>query len=489
MRVLCLLTLVVTTAFSKELVFSKQEYENGAVHESIMEAKHTSWNRQREAGQMNSSQYSTLNVPYIPCVGGLATVVPGDANQTFKCHNMDLYDFKSHADMGSFVGEGSSSWGWTEPSSGREFVAIGQADGTAFLEISPAGRLIYLGRLPQQSVFSIWREIRSYKNYMLIGSEAVGHGIQIFDMTKLLSIDPAQPRNFSTTTDLTGLFNDLPVGRSHNVVVNEELDYAVAVGAQPRNSTCRAGLIFIDLSDPSKPTSPGCAGQDGYVHDAHCLVYHGPDSRYEGRDICYGYNEDTLTIYDVTHKTGVNSSTVISKLSYAGARYTHQGWTIDTNWQTHILLDDELDEEYRTGLASDGFPVTYVIDITNLERPIQTGYYKSKALSIDHNQYVYDGLSYQSNYGAGIRVLDVSSVPLDPTGAGIEEVAYFDIYPEDDGEVNGGVIDFVGTWSHYANFPSGYIMVNTIERGVFIVKMNQFEKRGRGRHTRKPRNA
>lgn len=208
---------------------------------------------------------------------------------------MDLLDFKSHADLGSFAGEGSSSWGWTSDD-GREFAAIGQADGTAFAEVTPEGKLQYLGRLPQQSVFSIWREIRGYKNYVIIGSEAVGHGVQIFDWKKLLDVDPAQPKNFSTTTDLTALWNELPVGRTHNVVVNEELDYVVAVGAQPRNSTCRAGLIFIDMKDPSNPTSPGCDGQDGYVHDAQCIVYHGPDTRYEGRDVCYGYNEDTLTM-------------------------------------------------------------------------------------------------------------------------------------------------------------------------------------------------
>jgi hypothetical protein len=43
-----------------------------------------------------------------------------------------------------------------------------------------------MGRLPQYSVPSIWREIRSYKHYMIIGSEAVGHGIQIFDMKKVI---------------------------------------------------------------------------------------------------------------------------------------------------------------------------------------------------------------------------------------------------------------------------------------------------------------
>lgn len=397
---------------------------------------------------------------------------------------IDYYDFKSHADLGSFVGEGSSSWGWVGPD-GREFVAIGQADGTAFAEINKKGKLVYLGRLPQQSVFSQWREIRSYKDYIVIGSEALDHGIQFFDMNKLLDIDPQNPVNFSTTADVTGLFTDLPIGRTHNVVVNEELGYIVSVGAQPRNDTCGAGLIFIDISDISNPVSPGCAAQDGYVHDAQCVVYRGPDSRYYGRDICYGYNEDTLTIYDVTDKSGVNSSTVISRTPYVGASYTHQGVVIDLNWQAYLLLDDELDEEDLAGPAADQYPVTYIFDIQDLENPVNTGFYKSPQKSIDHNQYVYDGLVYQSNYAAGLRVYDISGIPEDPTGGNVEEVAYFDIYPEDDD--TDGLIDFVGTWSHFAGFPSGYIMVNTIERGVFIVKMNQFEKKGHGKQWNKPR--
>lgn len=67
---------------------------------------------------------------------------------------MDLYDFLNHADLGSAEGEGSSSWGWT--SGDREFGAIGQADGTAFVEITKDGKMEYLGRLPQQSEPSIW---------------------------------------------------------------------------------------------------------------------------------------------------------------------------------------------------------------------------------------------------------------------------------------------------------------------------------------------
>lgn len=138
--------------------------------------------------------------------------------------------------------------------------------------------------------------------------------------------------------------------------------------------------------------------------------------------------------------------------------------------------------------AADGRPVTYIWDVKDLTRPKQTGYYKSSQVSIDHNHYVVGSKLYQSNYGAGLRILDVSSVRRDPSGKGVREVGFFDgmrtpknqfllrmlttrlVYPEDDNEPNGGVLDYVGSWSSYAFFKSGWIVVNTIERGVFVVK-------------------
>ena len=114
---------------------------------------------------------------------------------------------------------------------------------------------------------------------------------------KLLDIDPAYPITFDNDYDLTGLYTDLPLGATHNVVIHEEKNYAVAVGARPRDSVCASGLIFFDLTDPSQPRTLGCNGMDGYVHDAQCLTYNGPDGRFHGHDICYGYNEDTLTMY------------------------------------------------------------------------------------------------------------------------------------------------------------------------------------------------
>lgn len=115
-------------------------------------------------------------------------------------------------------------------------------------------------------------------------------------MSKLVNIDPKKPVTFNLKTDLAGFWNDLPLGRTHNVVVHERSQFGVAVGAAPRSSACRSGLIFFDLKDVANPKTLGCAAGDGYVHDAQCLTYKGPDKRFQGKDICYGYNEDTLTM-------------------------------------------------------------------------------------------------------------------------------------------------------------------------------------------------
>lgn len=461
---LSLSALAAAREMSKDTVKAAKLYDSGIKHMNNIALKEEVWAAQEQAGVYESSQYAEI-AEFSECLNG--TVVTG-ANK-FRCKNIDLYHFLSHSALGSSLGFGSSSWGWTS-ADGREFIAIGQQDGTAFAEITKEGKLSYLGRLPQVSTPSKWREIRAQGDLMIIGSEAVDHGIQIFDMKKLLTLDPAKPKTFDKLKDLVGHYNKLPVGRTHNVVTNPKGNYIYSVGAQPTSDKCRAGIIFIDISDPSNPTNAGCASEDGYVHDAQCVFYKGPDTQYNGREICYGYNEDTLTIYDITDK---KKPVILSITSYEGAAYTHQGSLLDVEDQHYLLLDDEYDEYDKVGPGIPGNPITYIWDISSLKKPKQTGLYKSGAKGIDHNQYVANGFAYQSNYGTGLRVLDVRSIPSDPTGASVKEVGFIDVYPDDDNQPGGGSVSFVGTWSSYALFKSGYIFINTMERGGFVVKLHE----------------
>lgn len=143
-----------------------------------------------------------------------------------------------------------------------------------------------------------------------------------------------------------------------------------------------------------------------------------------------------------------------------------RSWVLDPEWQQYLILDDELDEVNGAGAAADGNAVTYIWDVSDLKNPKQTGLFKTPGVTIDHNQYIANGKVYQSNYGAGLRIVDISSIPTDPTGGSVKEVGFFDIYPEDDARAGGGALSFVGSWSSYGLFPSGNIIINTIERGA-----------------------
>ena len=63
----------------------------------------------------------------------------------------------------------------------------------------------------------------------------------------------------------------------------------------------------------------------------------------------------------------------MSKTSYVGVTYTHQGTVLDPNWQEFLVLDDEYDEEENLDSdnpALDLYPVTYIFDIRSLEKPV-----------------------------------------------------------------------------------------------------------------------
>ena len=367
----------------------------------------------------------------VPCVGGFAGVYP--------CNNVDLLAFMPLASIGG--GSGNDVWGWTDSGSGREFALMGLSNGTSFVEITNPLAPIYLGRLPTHTSNSSWRDIKVYNNHAFVGSEASGHGMQVFDLTNLLNVT-TPPVIFSETAHYNGF------GNSHNIVINEGSGFAYAVGT----NTCSGGLHMVNIQNPASPTNAGCFSSDGYTHDAQCVNYTGPDPDHQGQEVCFNSNEDTLTLANVTNKA---SPTLIVKKGYTQSGYTHQGWLTDD--QKYFLLDDELDE------LNFGFNTrTRVWDVTDLDNPVIIGVFNGTTAAIDHNQYVKGNYSYQADYRAGMRILDITNV----ASGSLSEVAYFDIYPTSNSA------SFNGAWSVYPYFPSGVIVVSGIEQGLFVLQAN-----------------
>ena len=47
---------------------------------------------------------------------------------------------------------------------------------------------VYLGKLPTHTSSTTWRDVKVYNNYAFIVSEAGGHGMQVFDLTRLRDV-------------------------------------------------------------------------------------------------------------------------------------------------------------------------------------------------------------------------------------------------------------------------------------------------------------
>ena len=84
-----------------------------------------------------------------------------------------------------------------------------------------------------------------------IGDGEAGHGLQVFDLTRLRGV--SEPRMWTEDAHYAVF------GRAHNVAINEDTGYADAVGS----NTCSGGLHMIDIRDPKVPVFAGCVADDG----------------------------------------------------------------------------------------------------------------------------------------------------------------------------------------------------------------------------------
>jgi len=386
-----------------------------------------------------------------PIVGADVRCEDGGADM-WGCDSVDLVSFLPVSQIGGAPGIGlNDMWGWYDEETGKEYALVGRNDGTSFIDVTDPSNPIYLGDLPktEEARISVWRDIKVYENHAYIVADGAGeHGMQVFDLTRLRDLTEAQM--FEPDFLYTG------IASSHNIVMNEETGFAYAVGASGGGETCGGGLHMIDVRSPKEPEFAGCFADGvtgrrgtGYSHDAQCVSYIGPDPDYQGREICIGANETALSFSDVTDKENPVS---ISTVSYPNVAYAHQGWLSPD--QTLFFANDEGDEPQ--GLVET--TRTLVWDVSDLDDPVLLTEYFATTTETDHNLYILDDLMYQSNYGAGLRIIDIS----DPDN--IHEVGFFDTDPD---------LGCCGSWSNYPYFRSGAVGVTGGRGGFFMVKKHE----------------
>lgn len=368
------------------------------------------------------------------CTNGFAGIYP--------CNNVDLL---AHMDFpqigGNNATDGNDSWGWTDPLNGKEYAIMGCTSHTAFIDITNPINPIYLGKVnSHNNISSIWRDIKVYNNYAFIVSEASGHGMQVFDLTRLRNV--TTPQTFLPDTRYSGF------GNCHNIAINEATGFAYCIGS----NTFSGGAHVVNIQDPLNPTFSFGYSSEGYTHDAQIVMYTGEDTEHVGKEIYFGCNEDKVIVLDVTDKS---NPILISTFFYSNTAYTHQGWL--TQNQKYYIVGDELDE------LDFGFNTrSVVIDMSDLDNPILKFDYSGATPAIDHNGYTTNDKFHLANYRAGYRVMDISQIDNEE----MTEVAFLDTYPANNNA------QFNGAWSVYPYFSSGTIVVSDIDRGLFLVRLD-----------------
>jgi len=390
-----------------------------------------------------------------PSIAGAEVTCENGMAKEWECGNTGILSYMPISAIGGVRGTMiSGNWGWTDPETGKDYAIIGRNDGTSYVDVTDPSHPRYLGDLPKPASanVAIWKEIKTLGNYALVVSDGAGHhGIQIFDLRHLRTVKT--PQTFTPDAWYDALYS------IHDIMTNDGSGFAYAVGSNGGGETCGGGYHMIDMRDPLHPVFAGCfadtkTGRNltGYTHDGLCRMYHGPDARYTGKEICIGSNETALSISDVTDK---KNPVILSRATYPDVGYTHQGWW--TEDMRYFYVDDELDETGGKGDAAKATR-TLIFDMAKLDDPVFVGPFLGTTKASDHNLYVKGNRMYQSNYMAGLRIIDITD-PVKP-----REVGFFDVAPG----VNAP--GFSGTWNNYPFFKNGAILVNNMESGIFMIR-------------------
>ena len=358
------------------------------------------------------------------------------------CKGIDLMSVRAWDELGGSggFGNGNDCWGWVKEE--REFVLYGRSNGLAVVEVTDPVNPVYLANLPTHSSPSLWRDVKVYNNHAFIVSEAGGHGMQVLDLNVAIAGGGGQALQMLETAHFDGF------GHAHNIAMNESTGYAYPVGTNEASG----GLLMINVQDPLNPVLEG-SWNGNYVHDAQVVVFDGEDQNYVGREIAFlsgGYGG--FYIVDVTDKTDPQT---LSSFTSSDFVYTHQSWLTEDH--RYMFICDEIDE-----INNGGNTRTYIVDLLDLENPVQLGFYSGTLEVTDHNIYTHKGLAFSSNYNAGLQVLR----PLNLQAAEMEEVAYFDTEPSTN------EVGTDGAWSVYPYFPSGTIAISTFTH-LFVVRPSE----------------
>ncbi|MFL6197689.1 MAG: choice-of-anchor B family protein [Thermoanaerobaculia bacterium] len=363
----------------------------------------------------------------VPCEGGTAGRYP--------CRAIDQASFIPIEELSNAANEVAGDvLGWHDEASGREFALLALRTRISIVEVTDPESPVILGDLARETEGLSSMAIFEDHLYGIAGAK-----LYIYDLTRLLTA--SGPLAADAAIDLP-----TPAGR---ISINRETGFAYLFpgGVFPGN------IVALDLNgDPENPqqvmawnpTSPA-------PRNLECVLYHGPDKRFTGHEICFGgAGYSYLVIYDVTDKA--------HPVRLSSTKYKHSNTPRDTAvTEDHrfLLLADSHDENLPGGNTR-----TFLWDLSSLTRPVYFKSYDGTTRARDLQLEIRGRFAYLANAASGLRILDLRQIGAKKSR--VREAAYFDVEP---GLSN---TSWFGAWS-VDILPSGTVLVGSIRQGLFVL--------------------
>ncbi|MCB0737958.1 MAG: choice-of-anchor B family protein [Bacteroidetes bacterium] len=328
-------------------------------------------------------------------------------------------------------------WGWTNEQ-GREFVILGSIDSIYFFDISNPYKPVLCDVEPGADINCIHRDFKTYQNYCYAVADEGNSTLQIFDLSYLPdSVQMVYDTNYLTR-------------RTHNVFIADNYAFLAS------NTHVKWPFIPMTILDLNQPKNPKAIHhlKAPIVRDEP-LFNHVHDVYFRDNIAYCSNGDDGLFIYDYSNIS--NPELLYWLDNYPEQGYNHSSWL---NEEGNILVF--ADETH-------GLPLK-CYDVSNPSRPkfLSTFGFNHQLGSIVHNPFIVDNFCFVSYYHEGLQVFDISN-PEQP-----KWVAGYDTYPEND--VEGTYDGYKGCWGVYPFFESGVIAASDMLNGLFLFKLNGWNK-------------
>lgn len=332
-----------------------------------------------------------------------------------QAYNIELVGHVPYDDRGNDI------WGYVD-AQGREYAIVGTGNSTDLYRLEDPSNPELVYTVPGAD--GIWRDMKNVGDYLYITTDQGADGLLVIDMT---NVDSIKHNFYKPQVLVNGSMQSLD--RIHNLYADDHYVYIAGINGV-------GGVIILDaLANPTEPEIVGYTTR-AYSHDVYVI-----DTFLYSSEIYIG----ELGIYSIADP----SNPVLLATQPTTTDFTHNAWTSpDHNF---VFTTDE-----RANAFVDSYDITDLSEIRRIDmfQPYRPG----AAPSIPHNTHYHNGFLVTSWYEDGLVIMDASRP------SNLVEIGSYDTWENPtEGEFN-------GCWGAYPYLPSGLILANDINSGLYIFR-------------------